>query len=368
MKLTYIDALRGIAILSVIWFHCHLHHYSAPQFYSVMDTLGSPAAMGVQLFYVLSAFTLFLSQQRTHQTIGVRTNFYRRRFFRIAPMYYVAIIYYLIQMAYATNQPFTQIITTNAWGIVLNISLLHGLAPQWINSIIPGGWSVGIEVIVYIMIPYAYAIITTLNRAVFFTACSLGAGFAITSILYQIPAVQSNDLLKQYLFFYLPYQLPVFGCGLIAYYLVIKQDNWVSTPTLWLAVSVIGISIGSKTVGKPYLPTLPPTLHFWGSIGFVGLIIGLSKCPVQLLVNPITTYIGKISYSAYLTHFGVLYWSDKILPQQLIPVNSTATNILNFNVKYMIVVFLTGLISILTYYLIEKPAQELAKTPLQRTN
>ncbi|MVM36266.1 acyltransferase family protein [Spirosoma sp. HMF4905] len=361
MKLPYIDALRGMAILSVIWFHCHLYHYSDPQFYSFMDKMGSPAAMGVQLFYVVSAFTLFLSQQRTNQVSTHTIDFYIRRFFRIAPMYYLAMTYYLIQMAYSNNQPVALVIVANTWGIIANILLVHGLTPLWMNSIIPGGWSVGIEVIIYMLIPYLCTIITTLNRAIYFTACSLLAGYGLTVILYQIPAVQSNELLKQYLFFYLPYQLPVFGCGIIAYYVVLKKEKRVSPFTVCLAVSAISLIVVSKTISKAYLLNLPHTLHFWGSIGFIGLIIGLANFPVRLLVNPITRYIGKISYSAYLTHFGVLFWLDKLLPQQVIPVNSTSTNMINFNLKFILVVCLTILISTITYAFIEERGQGFAK-------
>ena len=206
MNLPFIDALRGIAILGVIWFHCHLHHYSQTEFYSLMDLLGSPAGMGVQLFYALSAFTLFLSMGQTPKTTYSIPNFYIRRFFRIAPLYYVAMGYYLLEQAYAHNQPLTSIITENTAGIIANTFMVHGLSPTWINSIIPGGWSVGIEVLFYALLPYLYRTITTLNRAVCFTAITLLFGYIFTALLHQIPAIQSNDLLTHYLFFYLPYQ------------------------------------------------------------------------------------------------------------------------------------------------------------------
>ena len=277
MKLRYIDALRGVAILSVIWFHCHLHHYSNPKYPSLMDMLGSPAALGVQLFYVLSAFTLFLSQSRQKTADNHSLNFFVRRFFRIAPMYYVAIIYYLCQMAHSHSQPLPSFIESNVYGIVVNTLLIHGFSPIWINSIIPGGWSVGIEVLFYAMVPYLFTRITNLNRAVVFTACTMLFGFVLTSVLSQIPYVQSNQFLADYLFFCLPYQLPVFGCGIVAYYVVIKDDRRVSPFVAGLAVSVIIFVILSKTVGRSYLPHFPHTLHLFGSMGFALLIIGLAK-------------------------------------------------------------------------------------------
>lgn len=367
MKISYIDALRGIAILSVIWFHCHLSQFSDTQhYYSIMDLLGSPAAMGVQLFYVLSAFTLFLSQSRRKVADEHTANFFVRRFFRIAPMYYVAIVYYVGQMCYTSTQSLTDAVSENIFGILANVLLLHGLSPVWINSIIPGGWSVGIEVLFYIMVPYLFTRITSLNRAIIFTSVTLCVGFILTSILSSIKALQSDQLINEYLFFYLPYQLPVFGCGIVAYYVVIRQDRSVRPLTIGLAIFSLGFVLISKLVGKSLLPNLPHTLHLFESIGFALLLIGLSKRSVGLLDNPITCYIGKVSYSAYLTHFGVLYWMDKAMPQQLIPVNSLLTNILNFNLKFLLVVLVTVLISTATYYWVEEPSQNFGKRFLRK--
>lgn len=367
MKLGYIDALRGVAILSVIWFHCHLYHFSdTTNYYSLMDTLGSPAAMGVQLFYVLSAFTLFLSQSRRKVADDHTANFFVRRFFRIAPMYYVAMAYYIGQMAYAFSQPVTEVLSYNSYGIVANVLLLHGLSPVWINSIIPGGWSVGIEVLFYMLVPYLFMRITTLNRAILFTSYALLIGFVLTAALSTVDSIQSNTLLTEYLFYYLPYQLPVFGCGIVAYYVVIEKDRVVSPWAISMAVIAVSFILVCKTVGRNVIPNLPHTLHLFGSIGFAFLIIGMSKWPIAVIDNRIIRFVGKVSYSAYLTHFGVLYWMDKVLPQQLIAVNSLPANILNFNLKFLLIVLITVLISTVTYYWIEEPAQKFGKRFLRK--
>ncbi|MCK8493374.1 acyltransferase [Spirosoma sp. RP8] len=366
MKLDYIDALRGMAILSVIWFHCHLEHFSNTTFYSLMDTLGSPAAIGVQLFYALSAFTLFLSQDRRKGADIQKTDFFYRRFFRIAPMYYVAIPYYLWQMAYFYSQPLSSVIRYNVYGIMANMLLLHGLSPVWINSIIPGGWSVGIEVLFYAMVPFLFTRITNLNRAILFTVLTLLVGFVLTSVLLHVPAIQNSQLLVEYLFYYLPYQLPVFGCGIVAYYVVIRKERRVRPWVTGLAVSVVAFLILSKTIGQTVLRNLPHTLHLFGSIGFAVLIIVLAKWPSRLLVNRVTRYIGKVSYSAYLTHFGILYWLNKVLPKALIPVTSTLTNVINFHLKFVLILVPTVLFSSITYHLIEEPAQQVGKQFLRR--
>jgi peptidoglycan/LPS O-acetylase OafA/YrhL len=320
-----------------------------------MDTLGSPAAMGVQLFYVLSAFTLFLSQ---HKRDADPSAFFRRRYLRIAPLYYVAIVYYVGQLAYAQHTTVITFIEQNTTNILANVFLIHGLNPVWINSIIPGGWSVGIEVLFYALVPYLFTRITSLNRAVLFTSYALLFGFCLTALLVNssIPGLQAD-----YLFYYLPYQLPVFGCGIIAYFLIVRNDYQISAHAGLIAFGTLAFMLISKRLSYRYDLELPHTLHFFGSIGFVLLLVGLAKRPVWLLVNRVTCYVGKVSYSAYLTHFGVLFWLNQFMPRELVPVRNLATNVLNFHLKFLVIVLVTVGVSTITYQLIEKPTLQLGK-------
>ena len=370
MKLNYIDALRGIAILSVIWFHCHLYRYSNPAYYSFMDVMGSPSALGVQLFYVLSAFTLFLSMSKGCSSPETSRRFAIRRFFRIAPLYYVAMLYYVWQKADSSGLPFSSVVDANTSAIVANGFFLHGLSPEWINAIVPGGWSVGIEVLVYALLPLLFSRIRTISQAVTFTSVTMVTGFLLTAVLTNFPQVQSSQLLQDYLFFYLPFQLPVFGCGIVAYFAVIRQERTLNPLALCsLAATLLLVGL-SKTLGRSAFPNLPHTLHFIGGTGFVGLIIFLSKKgdKSNLLVNPLTRFLGKISYSAYLTHFGVLHWMDKIIPKEIVSVHSVASNILNFQLKFLLMVAITALISVFTYWFIEVPTQKLGSRFLKKAD
>ena len=57
-KLQYIDALRGWAILAVLAVHCST--WVRPD-HPLLWSIASKGAVGVQLFYLVSAFTLLLS-------------------------------------------------------------------------------------------------------------------------------------------------------------------------------------------------------------------------------------------------------------------------------------------------------------------
>jgi peptidoglycan/LPS O-acetylase OafA/YrhL len=367
MKLNYIDALRGLAVLSVIWFHCHLHHYSNPAYYSIMDVLGSPAALGVQLFYVLSAFTLFMSMNKQGVSPGTNRRFALRRFFRIAPLYYLAMLYYVWQKTDTSGLNFASELALNASGLMTNALFLHGLSPEWINAIVPGGWSVGIEVLFYALVPFLFVRIRSLNSAVIFMATTMIAGFLLTTLLTDLPQFQSNPLLQDYLYYYIPYQLPVFGCGIVAYFVVIRHNRRLNPLALCSLVAALLLLVLSKTLGRSAFPNLPHTIHLLASIGFTLLIILLSRGNKSgLLVNRFTRYMGTISYSAYLTHFGVLYWMDRVMPRQLVSVHNVTSNILNFQLKFLLVVVVTVLVSTLTYRFIEVPTQQVGRWILRK--
>src|SRR5260370_35842280 len=88
-RLGYIDAVRGYAILAVIAVHAS---QCAPGLGWPLRPLVDQGARGVQLFYVASALTLCFSWYGRADGAGP---FYILRLFRIAPMCWLAIIFFL---------------------------------------------------------------------------------------------------------------------------------------------------------------------------------------------------------------------------------------------------------------------------------
>jgi len=83
----YLDGLRGVAALLVLSVHLLqiINLFNGKSF--------SFGAYGVQLFYILSALTLFLSSsQRFTSESKASLKFFIRRFFRIAPLFYIAVV------------------------------------------------------------------------------------------------------------------------------------------------------------------------------------------------------------------------------------------------------------------------------------
>src|SRR5262249_23668668 len=94
-RLAYLDGLRAIAALMVF-----LIHSGAPTLRAagpIGNSIVDHGKYGVTVFFVVSAFSLCVSLQPAFA--GARVSwaaYFVRRFFRIAPLYYVVMAYVLL--------------------------------------------------------------------------------------------------------------------------------------------------------------------------------------------------------------------------------------------------------------------------------
>lgn len=77
-RLPHLDGLRGLAIAAVVLYHCYSRWPDIPRFYTSAFDRGY---LGVQLFFLLSGFLIFLSLE-TSRSLG---NFLFRRWLRLFP-------------------------------------------------------------------------------------------------------------------------------------------------------------------------------------------------------------------------------------------------------------------------------------------
>ncbi|HWV80394.1 MAG TPA: acyltransferase [Hyphomicrobiaceae bacterium] len=153
----YVDALRGWAIFAVLIVHTSQH---VPGIEARAFWIAEEGARGVQLFFVASALTLMLSwRSRDDGALP----FYIRRFFRIAPMFWLAIVgYYLLRGA---DRGFWAPGGLTWWHISLTAAFLHGWHPATITSVVPGGWSIAVEMTFYAIFPLLIVWCSTLQKA-----------------------------------------------------------------------------------------------------------------------------------------------------------------------------------------------------------
>ena len=353
MKFKYIDALRGAAILGVLIVHCGQYGMN-DHLPSIIQTLVLNGAHGVQLFYVVSAFTLFLTLAKGNpEEKATWVHFYVRRFFRIAPMYYLGICYFLWQDGLGPRYFLGDAPGISAANIVANVLFIHGFNPYWITSVVPGGWSIAVEMLFYCLIPLLFVTIKNTRQAFVFFLIALALRVVLQFALNRMNVIESERLWQEFLNFYLPNQLPVFALGILLYFILKDDYGLPLSPRMILVLSAVFIL---HFAGIPILPN-----HVLLSIGFVGLAVALSRFEFKLFVNPVLVHLGRVSYSMYLVHFAVLFWLNRFNAVDYLPVSNSVDAIINYGFRLMILLVIATPISSLLYHLIELPCQRMGK-------
>jgi peptidoglycan/LPS O-acetylase OafA/YrhL len=310
-KYEFIDALRGYAILGVLMVHSA---QSVPPRHNFLHALMAGGGRGVQLFYIASALTLCLSWRfrSTHEEYPTR-NFFIRRFFRIAPMFYLAIILYVLLNGFAPSYWAPNGIKW--WFVLVTALFLHGFYPETIDSVVPGGWSIAVEMTFYLAFPFLMKHIKSISSAIIFLAFSLIIWKLSNLIFYHIfsslYAADQQYLVSSFLFQNFFGQIPVFAIGILSCFIfenksALKRRVIICDCVLGSIISLqfIALLLGFNT------NFLSNYVIFSGIFALCAL--NLAIFPVRLLVNRFIALIGEISFSMYLVHFAVIYFLSKV--------------------------------------------------------
>ncbi len=355
MNLKYIDSLRGLAIFGVILVHtsqfgASIYTHGDIIYPWYLNNLFEHGARGVQLFYVVSAFTLFLSYNSKLIDSSFNTrNFLIRRFFRIAPLYYIGILFFgFIEPFILSNR-----VNFNFGSVVFNLFFLNSFFP--VKTIVPGGWTICVELLFYILLPLLFNAINSTKKALSFTLVAL-----ILSIFYNIlffKIFNYNISNKYYMFASFPNQLPLFGFGILAYFLLVKKDYNISK----IQLIIIFIFSFLQLALEHFISS-----HILFGITFILLLfIGHNS---KLFDYKPLMFLGRISFSAYFTHFAVLSILNKYKLVDYFDVISIENSFFNFTVRLFVVLFITVLISTLLFYYVEIPFINLGSKAIKKTD
>ena len=302
--LPFLDALRGFAILGVVLTHC-LKDSGSPYW----PAYGISGERGVQLFYIISAFSLYQSYEvrRTRERHPL-SNYFIRRFFRIAPLFYLASLGAFCIYGLGPRPESPEGVTILE--IVGGMLFLNGLHPHTINGVAMGGWSVAVENSFYLVLPLFFTFITTLRRSLMFLVVSLVLAPLVSTVLFSwvrsrdwnghllSSFFQSEEWGGYFFHYWFLIELPVFVMGICAYYLC-KKYRVKKIPS---KVASLLLITGAVFFFWENMPVFSYQIYL-SSSAFIPLVLGLYLYEWPLLVNRVTVFMGKISYSLYLTHF-----------------------------------------------------------------
>jgi peptidoglycan/LPS O-acetylase OafA/YrhL len=348
-KYDFVDALRGIAVLLVV-----LAHTPVPNYLSALNVAG---AYGVQLFFVVSAFTLFLSlSARQNTESNPIVFFFLRRFFRIAPAFYFALVFYLIKDGTAASPWAPEGI--KPWQIMTTLLFVNGWFPTAINAVVPGGWSIAVEMTFYLFVPFCFFLITSGTRAFTLFVALVIAGIMANNYLLPTLLVPYADYPTIQVWFpllWFPAQAGVFALGFIVFFLF-RSPSKGPLEKRAVAVSLSLLAVLLLLVAAKFQPGSIPRQFIFAAI-FGLLCLSLSANSTRLFVNPVTCYIGKISFSIYLFHFWAISLVHEYVEPSLVHLNGSLTSC----IFYICTTTMAILVASITYRLIEIPGQHVGR-------
>lgn len=345
LRVEALDSLRGWAILAVIAIHVA---QSAPLPAGFLHTLAINGDMGVELFYVLSAYSLMMMlHARAKAGRSSVRGYFIRRLFRIAPMFWVAL---LLSILFFLGKPSFWSPEGFGWIEVASTAVfLHGVHPAFINAVVPGGWSVAVEVMFYLLLPMLCKYIKTPVSALISLALSLMLfyAFGIFSQSYFDQILPENarylsEIYSWYMSF--PAQLPVFLMGLTSFLFV--RDRSIKSIYAY-TIACVGIA-ALLVIPLPADDHSMPRHILWGAI-FAMLIVANVQQPLSLLDNPLLRRIGRISFSIYLLHFFVLLVIGKVFRHSVLQAE------IKYLLLYCCIVGITYFLASWSYRKIELP-------------
>lgn len=286
-----IESLRAYAACAIVIFHViHLTGMPIPHSLEFMKWY---FAFGVPLFFVVSAFSLAYGYEGRLGAPADVWKFYLRRFFRIAPLFYAMVAYSLL------TAPDTSSYASRVGEIAANLTFVFNLFPDLVEGLTPASWSIGVEMVFYAIFPFVLTVVRgPVSAAIGVVAATIAA------VLFGLRMDLLGDVPGAFIQHGFLFNLPYFGFGLLAYFTYRHMSPRLGPTALIAAVVGLLILYGMAIWPTPLMPgRIGNTVYqaLWGA-PFALLCVGMAQNPPAILSNRVTRFLGKISFSLYLTH------------------------------------------------------------------
>ena len=384
-KLEYIDLLRGLAILLVvavhasfsIWYHPTEHRSEfLDLFFASIFYAGQ---FGVVLFFIVSAITLTLSMENRNES---KYNFYIRRYFRIAPLYYFGILlYFIFRLVVESHRSGEIILFPEGYSvlkIIQNIFFLHGLSTNNYNFIVPGGWSIATEMYFYLVFPFLFILYKRFDLKYFVILTMVISSIALLAQYFDpTGTLKAQGKIFDFGYTTIINHITIFLLGIITVKLI-KMNFLINLfhyilgfISLFFSLYYINI-FRLEQYGVSFLSFLKFDTGFNGfffpiffALGMMPIIISISK--KQFFENILfkqVIEVGKYSYCIYILHFMVLEILVSVLRKTMF--TFIELRIIKFFILFFICVIICFYLSKILSFIIEKPGINLGKKIIKK--
>lgn len=291
-----IDGLRAISVIVIILFHLKVAAFAG-------------GFIGVDIFFVVSGYLItqiILSNLNASQFTF--KDFYVRRTTRILPAL-IAMVLVMLPLAMYVQQPAALVHT--AWETVYALFSVSNFyfwteASYWAPSsdkyVLLHTWSLGVEEQFYLVYPLLLVLCHRFagNRGVIVLLfVILVAGTVASEVTLQTD--------RSAAFFFTPLRFYEFALGGLGATLA-SYNPLQRSPPVAAAATLLGLGMifYGALVFNGLLPLPGVTMLIPAGGALLILLAGASLPARILLMNPLMSWLGKVSYSLYLTHWPLI--------------------------------------------------------------
>lgn len=339
-----IEGLRAVAVGVVLTSHLLLQ----------------PAGgfVGVDIFFVISGYLitgLLLREYESNGRISFR-EFYARRFRRIIPAAFVTLLVTCIAARVVFFDSRAQQTYVDAFWAALSLAnwQLASNGTDYFQSTLPPSivqqyWSLSVEEQFYLVWPVLIVAVGALTmkrslrwfRSALLVALSLVVVLSFTWAMWQTPR---DTTIAYFSTFTRGWELGLGGLLAMASPRMTRMPRWLSFLLVWGGL----ITVAFATVMTRSDATFPAPGALPATMGTVAVIAGGTAVAAMynpLLENPISRFIGKISYSLYLWHWPVIIITETVMKKHSIEQMATAF-------------VLSLVLATVSFYAIEQPIRD----------
>lgn len=295
---------RFIAAVAIVIFHYGSSIY--PFNIESVSFIFKNANLGVSYFFTLSGFIMILAYAKSPK-IEI-AEYYRSRFARIAPAYYLALLLFMLPI-------FTRGWGYDFFGLALHVTMLQAWVPSKVLSLNAPGWSLSTELLFYFLFPFLFNSIyktrgfwlVAVCGIVFFIFSQVTHNFLLKPPFYQGFPSASHDLI----YYFPPMHLNEFIMGNVAGLFYLKyMANSSRANGPWIILVILALLFCLRT-------PLGLSLHN-GLLVIVFIPLILLICSDNGLFSRVMSlrplvFLGEISFGIYILQMPVQIFSDSFL-------------------------------------------------------
>ncbi|MES2763899.1 MAG: acyltransferase [Bacteroidota bacterium] len=328
-----LDVLRGLAALMVMWYHFTAYRTQADLGFFYGTT-------GVELFFMISGFVIFMSLNH----VETSKQFIVNRFSRLYPTYWICMSITFLMLFFYKHITIDQTQVSTFLG---NLTMFQFYLK--IKDIDDSYWTLIIEMTFYIAILalFRFKKLQYINGI----ALSLMIIATICGVFFS-----KNETIKTTLdMFQILQYIPLFLSGIIFYKLYFQPGKIIQNYGLLLTCLICQIL--SFTYSSRFSGSLSLTEYTVSLFIYFGLFICIIHRKLGFLVNPVTLFLGKISFALYLLH-------QAISTQILIPYFMEDLHFGFWTASFLLAMPIIIVMATLITYFIEAPLRKVIKQGL----